>query len=341
MANTTKDIFVISCSILGDQNNLLGLAKALANEFGGKVRLINIKFRSRVLEALYLRLLQQKNDGGAWDQIASWFCVGDIPAREEINGAFVISTLGAGEIPAAYLSKLGAFSIHLGELKRVPNHMIDMVISHPGHITKASEYRLPCAPSQINHEELLPHDERNDLLVAFGGDAGSLIYSTQFYEKVLLFAASIAEENQLSLKITTSHRTGTKNERVIQEYINKNNLEIEQLVLFNRGDRASMSSLLNNAAAAIVSAESVSMVSEALTASAKTLAVFEQSLPKERRITQFLEEQSSTDQILLVDAINTPRIDLKSRRFPSVSWRETFLAAVHNELNKKVTRTAA
>ncbi|MGH0002426.1 ELM1/GtrOC1 family putative glycosyltransferase [Pseudovibrio ascidiaceicola] len=261
--------------------------------------------------------------------------------KDDVDGAFVISTLGAGELPAVYLSKLGAFSIHLGELKRIPYNLIDMTIAHPGHVTKVDEFKLPYAPSSIDDKKLLPKAERNDLLVAFGGDTGSLTYSRNFYEKTLSLAAIVAERNHLALKITTSHRTGLKNEEVIQEYIQGKNLKVEQLALYNQDDVPSMGSLLTNAAVALISAESVSMISEALAASAKTVAIYEQALPKEERISRFLEEQLCNNQLMLIDAISTGDIKLASLQFPSVSWKTPFLSAVHRKLNKKNIRAAA
>ncbi len=341
MPAKSKDIFVVRCSILGDQNNLLGLAEALKNEFGGEIKLVDIRFRSRVLETLFLHLIQQKHESKIWDHVTSFFCVGDIPAKEEVDGAFVLSTLGAGELPAVYLSKLGAFSIHLGELKRIPYNLIDMTIAHPGHVTKVDEFKLPCAPSSIDEEKLLPKAKRNDLLVAFGGNTGSLTYSRYFYEKTLSLAAIAAERNRLTLKITTSHRTGLRNEEIIQEYIQDKSLKVEQLALYNQSDVPSMGFLLSNAAIALISAESVSMISEALAASAKTVAIYEHALPKEERISRFLEEQLCNNQIMLIDAISSDDIELASLQFPSVSWKTPFLSAVHRKLNKKNIRAAA
>ncbi|WNZ53612.1 ELM1/GtrOC1 family putative glycosyltransferase (plasmid) [Microbulbifer sp. MKSA007] len=342
MQKETKDIFVIRCNILGDQNNILGLAKALQEEFGGVIKILDIRFRSRMFETLFLHLIQQKQFGRILEQIASLFCIGDIPSKADVQDAFVISTLGSGELPAAFLSKsLGGFSIHLGEVKRIPPEMVDLVISHPGHTAKRNEYQLPYAPSQIDGKALVPPAERSKLLVAFGGNAGSHQYSEEYYYRVLHLAASIAKKESLELSVTTSHRTGTQNETKIKKYIHESNIKVNQLILYSEGDSPSMQSLLNDAACAIVSAESVSMVSEALASFTKTVAVYEHSLPRELRISRFLKDQSDSNQISLVDVCSSNRIDVQTMETPSISWKRSFLSAVHYKLNKKKIEEAA
>ncbi len=164
-----RDVFVIRCPFAGDQNNLMGLAKALSREYNGAIHIIDFKFRVRLLEFLIVRWLISSRRIELPNWVFRLLFQGTVSIGEPEAGAFVLSTLGAGEIPAAFMRRrFGMHAVHLGKIKRIARNLVDINLAHPGDHVDNGEIYLPIAPSIV--EDIPKRDSKvqTGILLDFG-----------------------------------------------------------------------------------------------------------------------------------------------------------------------------
>lgn len=300
-----EHVIVLNHRLIGDFNNAKGVAEAIGEKLGFPVVVRDIRSRSRILDAGLRSILGivRNSQNAAMKQFLFHLFFRDADGLGlDPTTSFVVSTLGAGEAPNAFYSAAtGAIGVHLGHPKRMPHEAFDLVIAHQGHEATDSEIALPISPSQIRLRSFQFNKSRSSLLVAIGGNADDAQFPDQFWPDLVERAMEVARLLGQQYSVTTSPRTGSSLEGLIETRIRQLDFQPHQLVMYGRGERASLEELLRPARLAIISAESVSMISAALASGARVAAAYWQQLPESPRISSFLREQTAAGRLALWD----------------------------------------
>lgn len=339
-----EHVIVLHHRLIGDFNNARGLAEAIGEKLGVPVVVREIRSRSRLMGPL-LRVLfgiMRKLRSKTFNRILFhlFFDVNDkhglVPST-----ICVVSTLGAGEVPNAFYSAAtGAIGVHLGRPKRIPHAAFDLVIAHQGHEPIGCELALPISPSQIRRNSFPSNDSRTSLLVAIGGNAEDACFPDSFWPELTERAIKVAQLIGRECLVTTSPRTGTALEALIETRIDQLAFQPSQLVIYGRGERTTMEELLQTSELVIVSAESVSMISAAIASGARVAAAYWQKPPVSPRISSFLRQQRDARRLVLWDLSRCNAPDFDSVIPMEVCWSEVLwqtLAKVFAERRRRVT----
>ena len=322
IASLAKDrqILVVRARHLGDFNNALGIASALAERSNASVKVIEPVLRANVLIPLVrltIALGRAARQRLAW-QMAQVLFRGYAPDVE--NVACVVSTLGRGEPAGALIAALhNTISVHLGTPKRLPRRFFDVVIAHQGMAPLPGEISLPISPTR----QRLSRSPKDALVIALGGNAEGVKYEQEFWRRFIESSINLAMRENLTPLATTSPRTSEAAARELQEQWRARNLPNTDLQPY-RPDSAAFSSLISRARVFCVSAESVSMISDGIAAGAKTVAAHWGELPKSDRISHFIRTQVSAGRIGLWDIADGTMPSIGDIRPLEICWSEIF-----------------
>ena len=318
----------------GDDANAFGIALALADRLGGRVVSLECGLRTTALVPVVRAMLRRRRGGAAGRDLSAgmrWWSVlfdGEKPPVGPVSA--VVSTLGRGETPAAYISSYwGVPAIHLGSPKRMTQRELAIILTHQGQSPNPGEIVLPISPTRIVRRAAKP--VRKDLvLVLAGGDAEGISYSEPFWSNLIGHANAVAQSMAQGLAVITSPRTGDA-EKHIEATARDLGLPQECLVLYGRPAKRAYPELLSAAAVVFVTAESVSMISDAVAAGAKVVAVHQGELPRSDRIRRFIGEQLSYRHIGLLDLSQPdPASDFSNIEPLESCWSDLFWEQVRS-----------
>lgn len=333
MVTTNGDmpkILVIHCRHRGDLNNTLGIALAISRRTGLPIDVQKVALRSNVLirPLSFVIGFASRHDWAARFVFRGFFRFSR-KAQIPRNVAFVVSTLGAGEAPNLFISRVNkATGIQLGRPKRVPFNTLDIVVAHQGHVTASHEIELPISPSQILLSDYLRNEERNNVLLAIGGNTEEVSFPDEFWTELCTRAVEFAARKGGRLLVTTSPRTGKSVEQKIRHRLLELGLPSEQIDLYSSGKAQPITDLLKTTGTVIATYESVSMISEGIASGASAVAAYSGELAKSERITSFLQKQMEAKRVALWDvtAHSAPQID--SLVPLQTCWSDTLWAAI-------------
>ena len=327
----------------GDDANAQGIAYAVAGRLNGTVESIDCHLRTNALVPVVRKLIKWRRgrphpnyDLGL--RLWPWLFAGRPPGASSY--AAVVSTLGRGEVPAAYISSFWrAPAIHLGSPKRMREGDLTAAVTHQGHEAKPGEIVLPIAPTRIlRSPQYAPH--RRCVTVLAGGNAEGVVYSNQFWRSFISQGLAFADEENQESFVVTSPRTGSA-ERTIEASARELGLPPQSVVLYGRPSARSYAEILHSSSTVFVTAESVSMISDAIAAGARVVAAFERELPRSDRIRRFLEQQKSCRRITLVDLSDESRAvpDLTGMETLSCCWSDVLWEQLKFHFNTAVEQT--
>lgn len=327
-------IIVIKSRHRGDFNNTMGIASLIADRLGLSIQTVELSVRSNLLIPLLVFALTQGAQSTRMAQLLyRLFFRSDALRTIPAGARFVVSTLGSGEAPGAFLTKAtGAVGIHLGRPKRIPASLFDLVISHQGHTPSGRELALPISPSQVRLGKAPPLDERRDVLLAIGGNTEEVIFPDAFWIELCRRSAELAVASGLNISLTTSPRTGRTIEDSVRTWVASRPVRLRETYFYSTNDTGNITSLLVSARIMIVSCESVSMISEGIAAGSIVVAAFYQALPPSERINGFLQHQCRNGRLVLWDISSDGPPDLSRVRPLRTCWSEDLWAGLREVL---------
>ncbi|MGD9671302.1 MAG: ELM1/GtrOC1 family putative glycosyltransferase [Hyphomicrobiaceae bacterium] len=332
-----RRILVVHCKHRGDLNNALGIASAISQRTGLPIHVNELALRSNIL----IRPLLFLTGAACWYDwstrlVYRVFFRNSRKQQFPKHVAYVVSTLGAGEAPNVFLTRTNnAVGIHLGRPKRVPFRAIDIVVAHQGHEAGADEIALPISPSRVMLSHYLHIEQRKGILLAIGGNTEEVSFSDSFWRNLCIKATRFATDSHAKILITTSPRTGEALENQISKYLSDSGPSTKKIEFYSSGTARPLTTLLETTRVAIISCESVSMISEGIASGALVVAAFGGKLPQSQRISNFLIDQQKASRLCLwnVEAEETP--NLKSLKPIKACWSDHLWDAIRELHSQK------
>ncbi len=302
-------VFVVKDPKQGDFQNVLALGGAIARNLDVPLEVVDLQCRVRLPAFLLNNMLAHSKGRAAGATRAhramqSLLFKGEVPAG--LKPVAVVSTLGRGETQGAFIGRVWQVpAIHLGRPKRVPREFFSAVIAHPGDDAAASDFALPIAPTRMTASS---RNRRGDgttierVCLLLGGDARGVIdYEESFWRRCLDVATATASAHQARLSVITSPRTGRAVETSIEEAARQHPAIIDSLILFGQGTRQDIAPEITASDVTFVTAESISMMSDALASGARVVAVHNGQLPKSARVQSFLMQHAEQKTLRILD----------------------------------------
>jgi uncharacterized protein len=215
----------------------------------------------------------------------------------------VISTLGRGEAQGAFLGCfLEAPAIHLGTPKRIARDHFAAVIAHPGDPPQGGEIAVAVVPTRVRLSRQTTSQSIGKICLLLGGNARSVMtYDEGFWGRAVGAAVATAAKHGAMLVVITAPRTGAAAEAIIEETLSRNKPDRADLFLYGRGDRRNIVPEIASADAIFVTAESISMVSDAVASGKPVLALHDGQMPASQRVRGFLTHLSEAGLIRFAD----------------------------------------
>lgn len=315
---TSRTIIVVKHYLVGDFGNALGIADMLSKKIDGHIQILDAHLRSNLLDGLLRRIIRyrqsKKLDPNPTIGARLWPLLFHGALPEQLSGdTLVVSTLGRGEPVAAFLATYwNASAIHLGSLKRMPPSAFAAILSHPGVSAKSGEIELTISPTRIRPGRKITNNcERTKIAVLIGGNAPSIQYSPQSWQRLATYLKSLSDTTNVELHASTSPRTGRTAEHEIRNQLNLHQVEIASFVEYGRNPRKGTEEILADAAVAIVTADSTSMISDAVAKGIPVVAVHDDNINGSQRVSSFVQRLADKKLLLIVNLHSlTNRVEL-------------------------------
>ncbi len=319
----------------GDRDNAIGLASALAGTCGGEIVMVRGHLRLAALTFLLNPWLRCRRRRPAAPGLGRWLWpllfTGEAPPPDRV--AAVVSTLGRGEAVGAFIAALWRVpAIHLGTPKRMDRTFFVAVVAHQGHIVAPDEIGLPIASTRLLRGGLpapTPGDGRRRLLFLLGGDSDEIHYAEDYWRDLGALIERGAGNPASSITVLTAPRTPR---RVVDDLRRRlADMPVRLLVFGEPAAKDRYVREMVDADTVITTAESVSMVSDAINAGKPVFVLLGTQVPWSPRIASFLLQQTKKRRISLFDLRPDVPPDFPDEALiPSEHcWSVDFLAAVH------------
>jgi hypothetical protein len=333
-----RPVLVISDAKWGDFQNVLALGTEIANKIGAPVQVIDLHARASILSSplnVALRVAQNRGfirSKNVRNVVQFLFFRGNVPVH--VCPVAVVSTLGRGEAQGAFVGSFWQVpAIHLGRLKRMRQEFFSAVIAHAGDESAPSEFSLPIAPTRmasLSRNGRAASGAIARVCLLLGGNAGDVIeYPPTFWVRCLDLAAVTASFHRANVSVITSPRTGRDVEQLIDEAAGENPEMIDRLILFGQGSQQDIRPEIAAADLIFVTAESISMMSDALASGARVVAVYNGQMPTSSRVQSFLRQHTEEKTLHLLnlsewDGTVPPLEDIKPSEvsWPELLWRD-------------------
>jgi len=311
--NHNGAVFVVSDPKRGDFQNVLALGQAISRETAVPVEVVNLRCRTHILSALLNVILSRARQSGllasgrARRVLQAIFFKGTLPS--EADPVAVVSTLGRGEAQGAFVAQFWRVpGIHLGRPKRMRRDFFAFVVAHPGDEDDSADLTLPIAPTRITRSAAKKPPDNRDvdrICLLLGGDArGVMAYEDSFWPRCVDLGRVTAQAHQAQIAIITAPRTGPDAEKLILEAATRTGNAIDKMILYGEGANADIAPEVSRCDVIIVTAESISMMSDAIASGARVVAVHNGTWPHSDRVRRFLEHHSAMGTMRVVDLSN-------------------------------------
>lgn len=302
-----KKILIIDHDAKGCSNNLLALATAFRlRDADIQVEIIKSELRSKALLPL-LRLTLTKSmrarlagNGHVKKSFYHFFFTGDYPQDAQYDE--VLSTLGPGEAPGAFITyHWQSRSIHIGTPRRLPKHYFDIIIANPGIAPKPGEIELELPPTRLMPEMLARdgagiknrHHGAPLYTLLIGGPAADVHYTDAVWDNLFFFMDRLAEKEGCRWLVSTSPRTPASICARLRDMAQSGTIAELSVFTGAKTDVSQLPQLIGAADKIFVTAESVSMLGDALAAGVPVFGLSAPGLIDNPRINGFLSRQTA------------------------------------------------
>ena len=334
------EIIVLQHDKIGITNNALGLAGVIAERLNATICIRKIKLRSHKLLPVLRSLTNDFETDRCKKMLRNFaFFFSDEDGKGlPKNPICIIGTQANREVPCVFLSRaLDCQSVFLGPIERLSESHFDLIIDHEGSQQAASKaIIIPIIPSAIRLRDFSGLS-RPGCLIVIGGPIKHQRDNISLWTKLVDKGHEISVATDKPLAITTSPRTGERIEQLIEDHIVQRKIVARPFVRYGAGDRASMKELLAHANLIIVSADSATMISEAIASGAHVIAAFYKSLQGSDKSRAFAECQAKAGRITLWDIDSPLPLPLSQTNALEKCWSDTLWDKIQFCLNDQVT----
>ncbi len=290
---------------------MLAIGELLSERLDARVEAIRLQIRHKHLARIFSRLLPLGRRLGfkqsRWLRkfIFPLLFSGTYPGDTRPLAA--ISTLGRGEAQGAFIACFWQVpAVHLGSPKQLSSKHFSAVITHPCDVARNKEIPLALAPTRMRlRRDYRTAGEmptfRKICLLLGGGTKGGMHYHRDFWSRCVTAAIETARAQNAALLISTSPRSGRLVEDLVEATVSQSVMPECECILYGRGDRCDLTAELTKTDAVLVTAESISMMSDAIASGAYVLALYDVTLPVSLRAQRFLKTHSAANTLKLVD----------------------------------------
>lgn len=304
----SRAIIVVKHYLHGDFANALGIANVLAERFGSDIQIVDAHLRTTLTDPLLRLIVNYRKSNGSepspklGEKLWPVLFKGKLPTGITPS-TLIISTLGRGEPVSAFLASFWrASAIHLGPPKRMPRSAFAAVICHPGVAPNPGEIELPISPTKIRLRKNASktHDAKK-VAVLVGGNADPIRYGNGSWARFAKYLQHVSRETHIELHASTSPRTGLATENELLSQLDLHQVPIRSFVKYGAGDHTPVKDILDGASAAIVTADSVSMISDAVALGIPVIAVHDDNIAVSDRVRSFVEQLATSKLISVVN----------------------------------------
>lgn len=343
-------ILLIDRSSKGASNNVLAIAQTVAERVAGtQIETVQIKIRNKMLiPFLYLFLNPAARHVLGREPmrrgLARLFFRGTVPPDRPYKA--VISALGSGEAPGAFIGYYyRAPCLHLSSPRRMPRRFFSLCIANPGMPARKGDLVLPMPPTRISPahlsraaapfvERLAPPHQFATLLI--GGLAGLVHYDQQFWQGLYRFITHYHQQTGQRWLISTAPRTPPEVVEALTRLAAADEHAIADLAVFTGqpGEVSRLPEHLGAGSAIFVTAESVSMLGDALATGKPVVALTMPGAIHNARINGFLAQQQAQNHLYLHDLkteLTAEIIQFMQRVQARPHWSDFF----HQQLDRK------
>jgi len=227
----------------------------------------------------------------------------------------IVSTGAETSFLNVWLSKaLNAKNIYCSSLRGVDPKYFSLVVSVFEPDLK-NGIKMEIAPTQIGSKELpqrvekfcneknIDKDEKYFVLL-IGGDGEGHIYTEDDYKTLVSSFIAIAKRYNAKVLITTSRRTGKKNEKLLKELFADHREDISYSVYFGENPERVVQLYLELGSAIFVTEESESMITESLCFKKPVFALYPKKVQKGKKYEKYLSRLSSNQRIVRLEIDN-------------------------------------
>lgn len=295
MAERTLRILLLTDGKPGHETQSRGLCQYFRQLGSVEIETVSVQLKAKALARPLLAAAINRDWHDVARKLVSHFYRFSLPA-----GAFDLVVSAGGD--TAFLNivlaqQLGAKGVFIGSPRRIQPKKFGWLLTLESYGTD-NNIVMPLAPVAIDPHVMeqagqqlrqsLRIGEQRLLAVLIGGDGAGYTFANADWRALAHAINALAETRQARVLLTTSRRTGEQAETILQAELKANCLA--DAVWYAREPRKIMSAFLGAADAIVVTADSMSMITEAIHARKPVWVVEPQSSRPDVRYRQALEK---------------------------------------------------
>lgn len=245
-------------------------------------------------------------------RLISWFY--RTPDRQILQSAntydWLLSAGGDTSFLNAWLARLhGIRNIYCSSLRELDPALFTVLISSRPGSNGTHEIRVPLAPKPVDHDQITAAGQRfrtehhlhgeTVWAVLIGGDGAGFHFDNKDMESLASGLLALADRHHARLLLTTSRRTGTDLEDVLQAALNKHPA-VAYASYYNHHPEKVVAPFLGAADLLFCTADSASMVTEAMTAGKPLYVLSPRKSRPERLHRAFLQKHADAQHLHLL-----------------------------------------
>lgn len=319
-------IYILNSKFHGSNIQLRGLANVISEE--NEIVDLKCKLRSRktFLFPFYRLVIKVKQHLSGRSPLSSFLTklvLSDADLSIE-DGSIIIAKRAPYEFPAAILAAGNSTRIvFIGKARRLPRRFFDKVISTPSTKAENEDCFLEIMPTAFTYR--IFKEQRSACLpktpywcVLLGGKARGYDYNERDWATLADALTEHAKKAKVQLVISSSPRTGTDAEKVIQKKVSDNLELVRETIWWNRPSKEKKGTfeLMLGASLVLVTEDSASMISESLNTRLPVVAVHPEATSYNSLTDGLVKYHSRKKSLLRVPISNLKQLDI-------VQWTRT------------------
>ncbi|MBO3762479.1 ELM1/GtrOC1 family putative glycosyltransferase [Ciceribacter sp. L1K22] len=337
-------IWIVETGLQGVTNQCMGLARAIATRIPSEIVIVRKTIRSKRIRPLINWALNHGFIGSSRNDLLSrileYLLYRGTTLRLE-KPDVVITALARSEYTAALFGgQQGAFTIHIGWPLNLPASRFDFLalIAEENVDTGCTPHvKLPIYPTPVLRRDIDSMstknlaDQKRRWAVLIGGDGAGYRYTKTDWDQIASGLTQLATRLDARLLVTTSRRTGNDTERRLSSAFPAS--VFEQAVWYGSNPEAVISTYLAKCELVFCTADSRSMVADAIAAGRPVYAIDHPDAAKDAIHQKFLAIHEQTQRLRAIDVGRLGQIDVDAdllhhfKPLPSC-WSEEFLEAL-------------
>lgn len=268
-----KNIWIVSEESPGHLSQSVGLAKALSERTPVTSHTITGRLTVRGWIRPLIRFYMGKNARPLPPALLKKSVKFDIQQPQQ-SPDLIISSGGKSIVPAKYLSqKHHCPYLFIGEHKPYPQHWLDLQVSHKESTSSRNCIIVELIPTPVNASMInsIARPSSKNWAMILGGSSRSHPYQEADWIALAKNMNTLAQLHGIKWMLSTSRRTGADVEHILQKHINPT--AIQDAIWWSQKPRRELYTFMAHSSFLFVSQDSVTMVTEAVSAGRPVIAL--------------------------------------------------------------------